>query len=118
MIIFGILMGAVLVALSISWSNILEIRLSQIDMEAFDVLDKAAGKINTVWIQGDGFSTNVTLPEKIGVLDYSVRVHSNYVIISTEYKNYTRSLLTPNVTGSLQKGSNFIENIKGNVTIS
>jgi hypothetical protein len=96
----------------------MEIKLSQADMEVENVLETVAGKINTVWMSGDGFSTNLTLPEKVAGMNYSIYVKSNYIILSTPYKNYTKTILTNETMGNLRIGDNLIKNENGKVGIN
>ena len=77
-----------------------------------------ANLINTAYIEGDGFSMNLTIPQKIIRKDYLINVSSNEVIIRLEGKTYVRTLLTNNVTGEFIKGKNRVMNYNGQIRIT
>jgi len=91
---------------------------TQREMEANRLLKNAADKINTAFIEGDGFSINVTLPYRIYEEDYYIETSGNQIRITAFNKTYDRFMVTGNITGSFQGGLNRLENINGVVAIS
>jgi len=105
MFIFGIFLAALIVGTWISFSKVTEIDRYQKQMEVDYVLTSVAEKINTVWLEGMGFSTNVTLPEKISDAGYTISHDQNYIFISTGGYEYTKTIATNNLTGNFTAGA-------------
>ena len=84
--------------------------------EADSVLGYAGSKINTAYLEGDGFETNITLPERIMGFDYNVSVEDDYLVINSSGMGYSK-LLATNVSGQLAKGLNVVRNEKGEVKV-
>ena len=118
MILFILFLVALGGALMVSINRSQTISQAQIDITATRILDDAADRINTAYIEGDGFSMNLTIPQKIIRKDYLINVSSNEVIIRLEGKTYVRTLLTNNVTGEFIKGKNRVMNYNGQIRIT
>ena len=103
--IFGIFLSALLIGMWVSASKTAEIRVGQKDLEINDVLTSVSDKINTAWLEGEGFSTNVTLPESVAGADYEINVTANYIILWTGDSHYLRTVITNNITGELTEGA-------------
>lgn len=116
--IFMLLLAAVGIISYISFIQLENSRIYQLGLEAEKILNDITVKINTAYLEGDGFSINLTLPEKIAGSDYTVQIFSNTIIINLGESNYTRNILSPDITGSLKKGINTIENKHGTIIIS
>ncbi len=117
MILFILFLVAIATALTVSINRSHTISQAQIDLESRGVLNAAADRINTAYLEGDGFSINITLPERIMRMDYTIDVSSNEVILRLDGKTYIAYLLTNNVTGSFAKGTNTITNSNGEIII-
>jgi hypothetical protein len=118
MAIFGIFLAAILIMIFVAWGYVLEINVSTADLHANTFMDTVSGKLETVFLEGHGFSVNFTLPEKIFGLNYSVDIERGFVFLNMSDKIYTKRLITRNVTGGLKKGKNIIKNVNGVVVIS
>jgi len=118
MILFGIFLAAILIMVFVVWGYISDIGTSTVDLHADTFLDKIAGKIDTVFLEGHGFSLNLTLPEKLYGMNYSVRIKNGFILLNLTDRIYTRRLVTRNVTGELKVGKNILENVDGIVVIS
>ena len=127
MMVFSILLFAFIVILSAVYTNIYNMREAVIEREAFAFVDNVRTKINTVYLEGDGFSLNLSLPEKFTVVvtekaeifSYDLIIDRDSLLLDIpEFRSYRRSLLTENVSGMLNKGDNLISNVKGVVVIS
>ena len=117
MILFILFLVAITVALAVAVHRTNAVSQAQLDLSAKMVLDSARDKINTAFLEGDGFSTRVTMPERILRLGYTLDVNSNEVILRMGGKTYISYLLTTNVTGSFSKGVNLVTNRDGEIII-
>lgn len=118
MLLFMLFMVAVAIAVIVSTYRSYEISQAQIDLSANDILDRAAGRINNAFLEGDGFSTTVRLPESILMMNYTIDIESNEVILYLEGRTYIAYLLTSNITGDIAKGTNLISNVDGEIVIT
>jgi len=118
MIIFGIFLAAIIIMVFVVWGYVLDINVSTTDMQANAFLDTVSGKLDTVFLEGDGFSFNFTMPESIFGMNYSVDIERGFVFLNVSEKVYAKRLLTRNVTGDLKVGKNIIKNVEGIVVVS
>ena len=118
MILFVLFLVAVTVALAVSVQRSQIISQAQIDLESNKILREVGDRINIAYLEGDGFSINATLPERILRLDYTISISSNEVILRLDGKTYVKYLLTNNVTGDFVKGTNRITNRNGEIIIT
>ncbi len=117
MILFMLFLVAVGFALVVSVHRSHAISQAQVDLESNKILRQVADKINIAYLEGDGFSMNVTMPERILRLDYTIDISSNEVILRVDGSTYVRYILTDNVTGEVVKGTNRILNQNGEIII-
>lgn len=118
MIIFAtFLLALTLIALA-AWNNIVNTNESALNYEANRILNLATGRINTVYLEGHGFSIGLVIPEKIGVHDYTFEIEGTNMFISVEGVSFSKRIITPNITGILNKGENTLENVNGVVVVS
>lgn len=118
MFIFGIFLSALAIGAWVSSVKTAEVNIYAKNLMIEDLLTTVTEKINTVWIEGDGFSTNVTLPELAAGSPYEINVTSNFVIMSIGGEHYIKSIITENVTGTLATGQiNTLRNTGGYVEI-
>lgn len=118
MILFVLFLVAVGFALAVSVQRSQVISNAHMDLESRAVLSRVADTINIAYIEGDGFSMDVSLPERILRLDYTVEIHSNEVILRTDGRTYIRQILTSNVTGTPSRGINRVMNQEGEIRIT
>ena len=118
MLIFIILLIVLSVAIITNLEKITEITSAKTQKDIQSTLSKSATTINTVFLEGDGFSINLTLPETISGYDYEMLTDSNYLIIEFQNSTYSEKLLTANITGVFSKGTNKIKNEGGRILIS
>lgn len=114
------LMVALLTVLSItSMIKTDEVSINNMQREAEDVLRNVGDKINTVYFEGDGFMTNVTIPDRILGFDYNISVNSKFIIIEAGHQTFSKVLFA-NVTnaGNFVKGTNNIKNVGGAIKIN
>lgn len=118
MLLFILFLVAITTALMVSINRSHSISQAQLDLTANGVLSSISDRINTAYLEGDGFSIRVTLPERILRMDYTVDVSSNEVILRMEGKAYIDYILTNNVTGSFATGTNVITNRNSEIMIT
>ena len=117
-LILMVLLLALNVAAVVSYEKTEEISKHKVNFESRRILDDTAGKINTVWLEGDGFESVLELPEDLLGLDYSLDIQSNLLILYCQNQTYSKYLLTQNITGVPGPGQNFLTNQEGEVSIS
>ncbi len=118
MILFILFLVAVIVAMMVSMNRSHTISEAQISLESNRVLSDVADRINIAYLEGDGFSMNVTMPERILRMNYTVEISSNEAILRMEGSTFIKHLLTNNVTGNPVKGTNTIRNNNGEIIIT
>ena len=118
MILIILFLVAISVAMIVSIHRSYTISQSQVDLSSTTILNSAANRINTAFLEGDGYSIKITLPENILRMDYTIEVNSNELIMRLDGRAYVASLLTDNVTGSFTKGVNTITNRNGEILIN
>lgn len=118
MIIFaGFLVAMILVTVG-SWNNLANINDSSIDFEARKIIGLAADRINTAYLEGDGFSINLSLPETIINRNYTLYAEGTLLWLEVNGDSFHRTLLTDNITGNLSAGINRLSNVEGGLVIS
>ena len=118
MILFILFLVAITFAMVVSINRSHVISNAQQDLEVNRVLGSMTSKINIAYLEGDGFSMNVTLPDRILREDYTVEVSSNEVVVRFLTRTYVEYILTTNVTGTFSKGTNTIANRNGTIEIT
>ncbi len=70
-------------------------------------------------LEGDGFSTKVSLPATLGRKNYTATISGSTLFIKLNDSEYAHSvvLLTPNITGPLSSGERTISNRGGAIVI-
>jgi len=118
MMIFMIFLLLLSIGALVSMEKTKEISNSQIGLEITKVLNDAVNKINIAFLEGSGFSMNLTLPENIFGMTYSIDTESNYILLTFNNITYSKHILTQNITGNLSPGTNLIRNENGEIIIS
>jgi len=98
--------------------NIQDTSASTLWIEADKTLFLVKSKLETAFLEGDGFSTNFTLPQRIMGFDYSVNISSGFLFIGIENDTYSNPLITKDITGVPRKGENALRNVNGRLVIS
>ena len=118
MMIFAVLLIVLGLAVWISGTKSTELNTIKTNLEINEVLNKISSKINTVHIEGNGFSTEMILPATIRNRIYNITIIDNRVILNLEGLTFLQSVLTENITGSFKIGINYLKNNNGVVEIS
>jgi hypothetical protein len=104
MFIFSVLLAATGFGIWVSSIKAAEVTQARNELEIDDFLTSLSEKINTAWIEGEGFTANVTLPETIAGMDYTIDISSNHIALLIGGTYYLKQLITTNVTGIPVKG--------------
>jgi len=105
MFIFGVFLSALILGIWISQTKTAEVVTTQRLMEIDDFLSDITAKVDTAWLEGEGFSSNVTLPAKIAGFNYTITHSSNYIYIKVLGVDYGKPLVTANLTGTFVPGT-------------
>lgn len=97
-------MVAIIIGTSFAWTKSLEVGNYMTRLEVDGLLIRVSDKINTVWLEGKGFSSNITIPATVAGYDFSLNVTSNYLLLSVMDQDFTKPILTTNVTGNFSLG--------------
>jgi len=89
-------------------------------MEAKTRANEVAGAVDQVYLGGDGYERNLTLPEVIGGYNYSI--HSSgghiYLIIPDFPMSVSGKIVPPGFSGNFSRGKNHkIANVEGEVGV-
>ena len=117
MALFVLFLVAITFAMYVSIQRSHVIGDAQMSLESNRVLTSMTNRINTVFIEGDGFSMNVTLPERIYKINYTVSINSNEVILRVSGNSFIEQVITNNITGSFEKGTSRITNRDGEIMV-
>ncbi len=119
MFIFAIFMVALIIGAWFAWNSSMEVNRYHRRLEVEDLITSVAEKINTVWLEGHGFSTNITIPETVVDNPYTMQVISNYVLLTVLGEDYTKPIITRNVSGNFTLGTvNLLSNMGDHINIS
>ena len=116
-LVFSMLLSVLAIGATVSWIRIYGISEASKNLEISNLLDDIAGKINIAFLEGDGFSINVTVPQNILGKDYSITLYKNNVVIYFANATYSKSVLTENITGTIRKGINIVTNRDGEIVL-
>jgi hypothetical protein len=118
MVLFTLFLVVAGIALYASIDRTRDITDAKIGVEASSLVSRITTTVNSVYLQGDGFSTSMVLPYEILSLGYNASFQSNQLLLTAAGKLYTGYVLTGNVTGNLTAGTNIIRNSGGWVIIN
>lgn len=118
LVLFMILMIALTSATFMTVERSRDLTDIKISLEVTKLLNDASNKINMAFLEGPGFMINLTLPEQVFSLNYTIYIQSNYMSVEIQNTTHFKSLLTDNTTGTLKKGVNLVQNKNGVVVIS
>ena len=118
MILFIFFLGLLSFAIVSVMQSVQDVSASSVGLEAQKTLSVLRSKLDTAFLEGDGFSTNFTLPQKIMSLDYSVNVSSGFALIVVNNLTYSAPIISRNVSGEPRKGENALRNQGGSLVIS
>ena len=95
-----------------------DVSSSTLSLETEKTLSLVKSKLDTTFLEGDGFSTNFTLPQQIMNQNYSVNVSSGFLLIEINNMSYSSPLITKDITGTPRNGENLLRNVNGRLVIS
>lgn len=119
MLIFIFFIAVLTIGVMITAQQIEVVFDSQLQVESQKVINSMASRINIAFLEGPGFSINMSLPEKIMSYEYSAQIYSNRIFLILEDRSYHGLLLTGNITGTLNLtyGNYLVENRNGGIVI-
>ncbi len=118
MLIFMFFVAVLAFSMIYVMQNIESTYASTVGVEAGKTLSMVKSKLETAFLEGDGFSTNFTLPQRIMGFDYSVNISSGFLFIGISNSTYSSPLITKDIAGAPRKGENSLRNIGGRLVIS
>ncbi len=74
--------------------------------------------LDTTFVEGNGFSINITLPTDIEGLKYTVTIYPNIVSINVGNKHYYHNTIVRKVLGNFTPGINVVKNVHGSIQIT
>lgn len=110
MFIFGISLGALTLGIWTSSIKTAEVNVYRMQLEIDELMNVVSEKINTVWIEGEGFSSNVSVPDTVASREYDINITSNFIVITIGEERYIKGIITNNVTGTIVSGVNRLVN--------
>lgn len=118
MLLFMFFIGVLAFSMVYVIQNIQDTSASTLRIEADKTLFMVKSKLETAFLEGDGFSTNFTLPQRIMGFDYSVNISSGFLFMGIKNDTYSDPLITKDITGVPRKGENVLRNVNGRLVIS
>ncbi len=108
---------------SVFYTNMLQknmnLKADRLDQNSRQLSYYIAYELNNVYVQGDGYSRNFTLPQKILDYDYNVSVFDNIVYVFIETNNtYLKKTIPINISGNFTGGLNCLFNKKGIIYVN
>lgn len=91
----------------------------KLNQHARYISDLVSSELNNVYVQGEGYSKNFSLPQKIEGYNYYIIIKDNMVHVIIPNKNaYLRKTIPKNVFGMFNKGLNCISNKNGEIYVN
>ena len=118
MILFIFFLGLLSFAIVSVMQSVQDISGSSVGLQAQKTISLLRSKLDTAFLEGDGFSTNFTLPQTIMSLDYSLNVSSGFALIQVNNQTYSAPIISRNISGEPRKGENALRNQGGLLVIS
>jgi len=91
----------------------------KVNQDAKKVSDKIAFEINTAVKSGNGYERRFYVENSFaGISNFTISVENYAVTINWSQKSVSSQITTKNITGSINKGWNLIENSGGNIYVN
>ncbi len=118
MVFFAIII-LLLVVVSYGTQNaVKDINRERYEMSVRDEINSIKNRIDMVYMAGDGFTANITIPDKMAGLDYEINITKGFLLVNISGTLKGAKLMTDNITGIIQKGENTISNVNNEMVIS
>lgn len=115
--LFAFLIMLLVVMIFVSYRDKTEIVRYTEDVYARNVIEKVRMAINTAVIEGDGFSSQFTVPASLNGAAYNLTVSRNNIYLEWSGNSRVGRVITSNITGSVTKGVNQISNVGGVIVL-
>ncbi|MCD6403648.1 MAG: hypothetical protein J7L59_00480 [Nanoarchaeota archaeon] len=93
------------------------LRSMSLDMGANNLLELVVDGLDSVLLEGNGFSTRLDLPENLLGNDYELRIIGDLVWLNLSGRTYSKRILAKQISGTLRKGENWLVNENGTIVI-
>jgi len=118
MLLFIFFIGIMAVVMVYVMQSMENTSASTVSLETQETLSFLKSRFDTAFLEGDGFSTNFTLPQQIMSQNYSVGIDAGFLLIEINNMTYSSPLITKDITGLPRKGDNLLKNVNGRLVIS
>lgn len=118
MIFFGVIMALIIAVTYNSHISVGQINIEKSTQNIQDDIESIKNRIDMVFLSGNGFSANISIPEMISGKDYEINITNGFLVINVSGNVRTERLMTNRITGNIQKGSNTISNVNDELVIS
>jgi len=115
--LFAFLIMLLIAVIFVSYKDKLEILQYTGDVYAKNVIGKVRMAINTAAIEGDGFSSDFTIPPTLNGAAYNVSLSGNTIYLEWAGNSRTGRVITGNISGAIARGVNRISNVGGVIVI-
>lgn len=115
--LFAFLIMLLVVMIFVSYRDKTEIVRYTGEVYARNVIERIRMAINTAVIEGDGFSSEFTVPTTINGAQYNLTISGNNVYVEWSGNSYNGRVITRNITGAVAKGVNRISNVGGVIVL-
>ncbi len=120
---FTLLFAVVVIFSAIFLNYYIDLQNKSIQFQLTNFAESIAGKINSAYLAGDGYSVNFYLPQKLYSENYFINLSASNKYLEvhlndSDYENYgSASLLTSNIQLIQWNENQTIENINGKIVI-
>lgn len=118
MVYFSILMIILIAVIYSNQSSVIKINENLREDGINGMLEDIGSKFDMAYTGGDGFFVNVTVPEMVSGSEYIINVSNGFIFVNVSGDIFSRKILTDNISGTLHKGKNMLENNNGMIVIS
>ena len=95
------------------------LKAQKVNQHARYISDLVSSELNNVYIQGNGYSRNFTLPANIREYNYNISIIDNMVyVFVTNNNTYIRKTIPENISGGFKKGLNCLSNKNGVIYVN
>lgn len=118
MVLFGMILILLLVIAYNTQRTVINIGSEKTSAKIDDTADTIMTMLDMVYLQGSGFSANITIPEDIEGLEYEISASDGFLLLNFTGDLKGRRLMAENISGTLSKGKNLVSNVDGVLVIS
>ncbi len=117
MALFSFLIMLLSAIMFVSYRDKLEIIRYTDEVYARNILETIRVSINTVVIEGNGFSTEFTIPQTLNGAAYNITASGNGMYLTWSGNSQKIRVITANINGTITRGVNKIRNENGVIVL-